>query len=69
MKRLFILSILLFTSTIFAQERCGTTQYMQMIESNNPEIAAKRIKLEKDIQKWITENPDYHQSQYFQKEW
>ena len=61
MKRLFILSILLFTSTIFAQERCGTTQYMQMIESNNPEIAAKRIKLEKDIQKWITENPDYHQ--------
>ena len=25
------------------------------------EIIAKRIKLEKDIQKWITKNPDYHQ--------
>ena len=61
MKQFFIILFLLFTSLIFAQERCGTTQYLQMLESNNPEIAAKRIKLEKNIQKWITENLDYRQ--------
>ncbi len=61
MKRLFILIILLSTSTMFAQERCGTTQYLQMLENSNPEIATKRAKLEKDIQKWIKENPDYQQ--------
>ena len=61
MKRLFILIILLSTSTMFAQERCGTTQYLQMLENSKPEIATKRAKLEKDIQKWIKENPDYQQ--------
>ena len=61
MKRFFIILFLLFTSLIFAQERCGTTEYMLQIESEYPEIIAKRIKLEKDIQKWITKNPDYHQ--------
>ena len=61
MKRLFILIILLSTSTMFAQERCGTTQYLQMLENSNPEIVTKRAKLEKDIQKWIKENPDYQQ--------
>lgn len=61
MKRLFILIILLSTSTMFAQERCGTTQYLQMLENSKPKIATKRAKLEKDIQKWIKENPDYQQ--------
>jgi len=61
MKALSVLPFLLFTSLIFAQERCGTTQYLQMLENSNPEIATKRAKLEKDIQKWIKENPDYQQ--------
>ena len=61
MKRFFILFFLLLTSLIFAQEKCGTTQYLQMLETEHPEIIAKRAKLEKDIQKWIKENPDYQQ--------
>ena len=61
MKRFFIILFLLFTSLIFAQERCGTTEYMLQIESKYPEIIAERMKLEKNIQKWITKNPDYHQ--------
>ncbi len=61
MKALSVLPFLLFTSLIFAQERCGTTQYLQMLENSKPEIATKRAKLEKDIQKWIKENPDYQQ--------
>ncbi len=63
MKKLNILiDLLLFISTtLFAQNRCGTTEYQQQIESNHPEIAAKRIKLENNIQKWIQENPNYQQ--------
>ena len=54
----FIL-ILLFSNTLFAQKRCGTTDYLRLLENNHPKIMDEKITLEKDIQKWIKDNPKY----------
>ncbi len=51
--------ILLFSNTLFAQKRCGTTDYLRLLENNHPEIMDEKITLEKDIQKWIKDNPKY----------
>ncbi|MBC8265490.1 MAG: zinc metalloprotease [Flavobacteriales bacterium] len=62
MKKLILLSsLILFTTTLFSQNRCGTTEYQQQIEQINPEIRAERLKLEKDILRWIGENPNHQQ--------
>ena len=53
--------ILLFSTNLFAQERCGTTQHLHDLQAQFPEITEKRAKLEKDIQKWISENPNHQQ--------
>ena len=54
----FIL-ILLFSTTLFAQERCGTTDYLHFLEHNHPKIMDEKITLEKSIQKWIQDNTNY----------
>ena len=51
--------ILLFSTTLFAQERCGTTDYLHFLENNHPEIMDEKINLEKGIQKWIKDNANY----------
>jgi len=51
--------ILLFSNTLFAQKKCGTTDYLRLLENNHPEIMDEKITLEKDIQKWIKDNPKY----------
>jgi len=51
--------ILLFSNTLFAQKRCGTTDYLHLLENNHPEIRDEKINLEKDIQKWIKDNAKY----------
>ena len=51
--------ILLFSNTLFAQKRCGITDYLRLLENNHPEIMDEKINLEKDIQKWIKDNPKY----------
>ena len=51
--------ILLFSTTLFAQERCGTTDYLHFLENNHPEIMDEKINLEKGIQKWIKDNSKY----------
>ncbi|OUV69993.1 MAG: hypothetical protein CBC83_09305 [Flavobacteriales bacterium TMED123] len=62
MKKIFgYILILLFSTKLFAQERCGTTQHLQDLQIQFPEIIEKRVKLEKDIQKWISENPNHQQ--------
>ena len=37
------LLILLFSTTLFAQERCGTTDYLRFLENNHPEIIDEKI--------------------------
>ena len=51
--------ILLFSTTLFAQERCGTTDYLHFLENNHPKIMDEKINLEKGIQKWIKDNANY----------
>ena len=51
--------ILLFSNTLFAQKRCGITDYLRLLENNHPEIMDEKINLEKGIQKWIKDNPEY----------
>ena len=51
--------ILLFSATLFAQERCGTTDYLHFLENNHPEIMDEKINLEKGIQEWIKDNANY----------
>lgn len=58
---LFSTNLLLFSTNLFAQERCGTTQHLHDLQAQFPEITEKRAKLEKDIQKWISENPNHQQ--------
>ena len=40
--------ILLFSNTLFAQKRCGTTDYLHLLENNHPEIRDEKINLEKE---------------------
>ena len=54
----FIL-ILLFSNTLFAQKRCGISDYLRLLENNHPEIMDEKKTLEKGIQKWIKDNPKY----------
>jgi hypothetical protein len=62
MKKTFgFILILMFSINLFAQERCGTTQHLHNLQAQFPEITEKRAKLEKDIQKWINENPNHQQ--------
>ena len=51
--------IILFSTTLFAQERCGTTDYLHFLENNHPKIMDEKINLEKGIQKWIKDNANY----------
>ena len=62
MKSPFIyILILLFSTNLFSQERCGTTQHLQDLQQQFPNIIEKREKLEEDIQNWILENPNHQQ--------
>ena len=60
-KVLALSSFILFSTSLFAQNKCGTTQYQMEIEQKKPEIKKQRRKLEKDIQKWISKNPNHQQ--------
>ena len=62
MKKVLVLScFVLFSTSLFAQNRCGTTQYQMELEQKNPEIKEQRQKLETDVQRWISKNPNYQQ--------
>ncbi len=59
-KILFI--ILIFSNVlVFAQNRCGTTEYLLQLRNNNSEFAQVRDQVEQNIQEWIKDNSNHHQ--------
>ncbi len=60
-KALALSSFILFSASLFTQNKCGTTQYQMELEQTNPDIKEQRQKLEKDVQRWISKNPNYQQ--------
>ena len=63
MKKIFTITCCyLFILSSFSQDRCGTEKYLEILQNNNPNIINERIKLEKDIQRWIVNRPKHKQN-------
>ena len=63
MKKIFtIICCYLFSLNLFSQDRCGTEEYLEILQRNNPNIINERIKLEKDLQRWIQNRTSHKQN-------
>ncbi len=64
MKKLFILTILLYISVAFstnvlAQRKCGTMEYLQKQKAADATLEPRMLNYEEALQKWIQNNQNY----------
>ncbi|HOY31402.1 MAG TPA: M43 family zinc metalloprotease [Bacteroidales bacterium] len=64
MKKLFMLIILVavvvsYTTTVNAQRKCGTMEYLTQQKADNPALELQMQNYEQALQKWIENNQEY----------